>query len=544
MFGLTRGHRYAVSLLALLLVLGLVANAASVRATPIGEPSSDTPKDGGTWTIGIGEEPDTLDPHKTGSARANIILRHICDGLIAEDFEGNYVPGLAKSWTISPDGLNWTFELRDDVTFQDGTPFNAAAVKFSFDRILDPATASAAASSLLGPMTSTTADSDYTFSFTLSEPFAPLLDNLANGGLLCVVSPDAVAKEGADFGRKPIATGPYMIDEWRTGDRVVMKRNPNYHWAPAFLHQDGPAHIETIVWRSIIEEAALVAAFEAGEIDEIAVPAAQVQRFRDSGEYTMLEFLHNGVTFFEFNVTKAPFDDIKVRKAFNYAIDNTEIVEAALEGFGQPAYGFLPPSIWGYWEGIAEYAPKYDPEQAKALLAEAGWTDSDGDGKLDKDGQPFVFTLYNLTFDSWQRAAQVAQAQLEDIGIEMKIENYEFGTVLDKLKAGDHQMEMMGYTYTEPDIAYIWFDSSNIGNGLNFSHMNDPKLDELIAKGRSTTDRAERAKVYEELQKYIVDLSLWVPLWVETNNYAFSKRLHNAQLHQDAYVVYFDAWVD
>jgi peptide/nickel transport system substrate-binding protein len=540
----SRGHRIAFALVACLLLIGSVANIARVHAAPIGEPSTDTPKDGGTWTIGIAEEPDTLDPHKTGSARANIILRHICDGLIAQDYDGNYVPGLAKSWTISDDGLNWTFDLRDDVTFHDGTKFNAAAVKFSFDRILDPATASASAIALLGPMVSTSADAEYTFSFTLSAPFAPLLDNLANGGLLCTVSPDAVAAAGDDFSQKPIGTGPYMIDEWRHGDRVVMKRNPNYAWAPGYLHQDGPAHIETIVWRSIIEEAALVAAFEAGEIDEIRVPATQVSRIKDSGQYTMVEYLHNGITFFEFNVTKAPFDDIKVRQAFNYAIDNQEVLDAALEGLGQPGRGFLPPSIAGYWPGIEDYAPKYDPEKAKALLAEAGWTDSDGDGKLDKDGQPFSFTLYNLTFDSWQRGAQVAQAQLEDIGIEMKIENYEFGTVLEKLKAGDHQMEMMGYTYTEPDIAYIWFDSSQIGNGLNFSHMNDPHLDELIDLGRSTVDPEARMKVYEDLQKYIVDLALWVPLWVETVNAAFNTRLHNAQIHPDVYVDYFDAWVD
>jgi len=126
----------------------------------------------------------------------------------------------------------------------------------------------------------------------------------------------------------------------------------------------------------------------------------------------------------------------------------------------------------------------------------------------------------------------------------MKIENYEFGTVLEKLKAGEHQMEMMGYTYTEPDIAYLWFDSSQIGNGLNFSHMNDPKLDELIDLGRSTVDPEARMKVYEDMQKYIVDLALWVPLWVETVNAAFNTRLHNAQLHPDVYVSYFDAWVD
>ena len=118
------------------------------------------------------------------------------DRLVAKDFDGNYVPGLAKSWTISDDGLNWSFELRDDVTFHDGTKFNAAAVKFSFDRILDPATASASAIALLGPMESTSADAEYTFSFKLKEPFAPLLDNLAHGGLVCTVSPTAVAAEG------------------------------------------------------------------------------------------------------------------------------------------------------------------------------------------------------------------------------------------------------------------------------------------------------------------------------------------------------------
>src|SRR5262249_55506263 len=124
------------------------------------------------------------------------------------------------------------------------------------------------------------------------------------------------------------------------------------------------------------------------------------------------------------------------------------------------------------------------------------------------------------------------------------IQNFEFGTVLDKLKAGEHQAEFMGYTYTEPDIAYLWFDSANIGTGLNFSHDNDPNLDALIMKGRTTTDLEARAKVYEDLQKYILDQALWVPLWIDQYTDAYNKRIHDAQFHPDAYTVYFDAWVD
>jgi peptide/nickel transport system substrate-binding protein len=532
-----------LALLATVLMM-VTAIAGQAMATPVGTPTSEAPKEGGTLTVAITDEPDTLDPHKTGAAVTQAIMRNVCDPLIAKDLDGNYVPGLAKEWAISPDGLTWSFALRDDVTFQDGTPFNAAAVKASFDRIVDPATKSALASGLVGQLDSVTVTGDYAVELKLKEPFAPLLDNLTNDGALCVVSPDAVQKEGDDFGRKPVATGPFMVDEWQSGDHITLKKNPNYQWAPSFLHQGSPAHLDQLVFRIITEDAARVAAFEAGEIDETSVPATDVNRIKESGDFWTVDYLRKGVVFFEFNVTKAPFDDLKVRQAFNSAIDKQEVLDAAVEGLGQVAYGFLSPSIWGYWPGIVDYAPKYDPDKAKSLLAEAGWTDTDGDGVLDKNGQPFKFTAFNLTLDAWNRAAQVIQSQLKDIGIQMEIQNFEFGTVLDKLKAGEQQAEFMGYTYTEPDIAYLWFHSSNIGTGLNFSHDNDPTLDALIMKGRTTTDLEARAKVYEDLQKYVVDQALWVPLWIDQYTEAYNKRVHGAQFHPDAYTVYFDAWVD
>ena len=490
----TRSTRLLVVLLTMLTAVGFITlDAASAGARiPVGPAEEGEPQQGGAWTIGITEEPDTLDPHKTGTAITQAIMRNVCDPLIAKDFDGNYVPGLAEEWTIAPDGLTWTFVLRQGVTFQDGTPFNAAAVKASFDRILDPATQSAAASSLLGSAASTAALDDRTFEYKLKEGFAPLLDNLTNSGLLCPVSPDAVAKGGDDFGRKPVATGPYSVDEWRSGDRIVLKRNPNYGWAPPFLHQGGPAHLDELTFRIVTEDAARTSAFEVGEIDEIGVPATDVQRIKESDAYYTVDYLRKGVVFLEFNVTKPPFDDVRVRQAINHAVDKQEVLAAAVEGLGQVAHGFLPPSIWGYWPGVEQYAPGYDPERAKALLAEAGWADTDGDDVLDKGGQPFRFTAYNLTLDSWNRAAQVVQSQLRDVGVEMELQNFEFGTVLDKLKAGEHQAEFMGYTYTEPDIAYLWFHSANIGTGLNFSHYRDPKLDELIVRGRQTLDPAAR----------------------------------------------------
>ncbi len=347
---------------------------AAAAPIPVGDPETEgKPRVGGEFIIGISELPDTLDPHKTGSAQASTILGQVGDTLIEKDFDGNYVPALATEWTISEDGLTWTFTLRQDVTFHDGTPLNAEAVKFSFDRILDPATTSITAAGLIGPMESTAALDEYTFQFTLREPFAPLLDNLT-GSTVSIVSPTAVESMGDEFGRQPILTGPWMVDEWRTGDRIILKRNPDYAWAPSFLHQGEAAYIETLTFQSIIEEASRIAAFEAGEVHQLSLPPTDVERIRESDEFWVVNYLRKGAVFLEFNITQPPFDDVRVRQAINHAINKQDVFDAAVEGYGQLAHGFLPPSIFGYWEGIVDYAPAYDPEGALALLAEAGWT--------------------------------------------------------------------------------------------------------------------------------------------------------------------------
>lgn len=516
--------------------------ASSVLASPVGTPQANAaPKAGGAWTIGIAQEPDTLDPHVTGAAITQAIMRNVCDPLIAKDLNGKYVPGLASAWTVSTDGLTWDFTLRSDVTFQDGTPFNADAVKASLDRIKDPATKSAGASSALGPVASVIVTGPHAVQLKLSQPFAPLLDGLTNSGFIAIVSPAALAKAGSDFGRKPVSTGPFMIDEWQSGDHITLKKNPNYKWAPSFLHQGGAAYLDSIKFRIIVEDASRTASFQAGEINELTVPSTDVDSIKQSGQYWTVDFLRKGVTFLEFNVTKAPFDNLQVRQAFNSAVDKQAVLNAAVQGLGIIADGFLSPSIAGYWPGITDYAPKYDKTKAGQLLDAAGWTLNGA--TREKGGQPFKFTLYNLKTDAWDRAVQVIQSQLKDIGVQMDIQDFEFGTLLQKAEAGEHPMEMMGYTYPIPDIAYLWFHSANIGTGLNLSHDKDPKLDALIEKSRATLDETARDQVFQDLQKYLVDQAIWVPLWIDNFTEAYDRSLQGAEFHPDGYTVYFDAWL-
>lgn len=496
---------------------------------------------GGTLTFALTEEPDTLDPQKTSTAVTGNILRYLGDTLITKDLSGAYAPGLAESWEASEDGLTWTFKLKEGISFHDGTPLDAEAVKASLERAVAPETASPIAGSLFEPISDIEVTGPLTLSITLKEPFSPFLDNLADPRA-AIISVSAAQSAGNQFGRAPVLTGPWEVSEWRSGDRITLSRNPDYAWGPDYTHAGAP-YIETLVFRVIPESATQVSAFEAGEVSVLTVPPTDVERFQQDSRFELLDFLRKGVgLFMEFNVQQAPFDDVKVRTAMNHAINKDVIVQVALRGLGIPAYGVLPPSIWGYWEGIEQYAPHYDPEKALALLNEAGW-ERGSDGTLQKDGEPFTFTLYTAPIDTWTQSAQIVQQQLAELGITMDIQTFEFGTLLDKLKAGEHQADFMGYTYTSPDIVNLWFHSSNIGTGLAHSHFADEKLDELIMKSRTETEDAARLNAYEEIQKYITDKALWVPLWTNQNHIALQPDIVDAKVHPDGFLVLMDAWL-
>jgi peptide/nickel transport system substrate-binding protein len=525
---------------------GSIRSIALAEKVPVGEAVDGSAATvGGDLIVRVVELGDTMDPHKSGSAQVSTTLRLVGDTLIAKDYDGNFVPYLAKEWTISEDGLTWTFILRDDVKFHDGTPLDAEAVRLNFDRILDPATSAVSAKANVGSMIreSLKAVDQYTFQFQLAEPFAPLLQFLT-AAVLGIVSPTAIAADPDGFARKPVMSGQFMFDEWREGDRVVLKRNPDFNWGPAYMHAEpAGAFLESITFQSITEDASAVAAFEAGELDQLFIPATDISRFEGTEDYSIVTYDRQGIILLAFNVQKAPFDDAALRFALLGAINKTDVLDAAVEGYGHEAYSFLSPTIPSYDPEAETYAPAFDPEAVKAALAAAGWTDSDGDGVVEKDGQKLEFTALNLPNDSYGRAAQVVQAQLADIGVSMIIQQLEFATVLAEVAAGNHQAVFMGYTYTDPDIAYQLFHSTQL-KGINLNQVSDPHIDDLIAQGRSEMDAAARTAVYAELQKYVNDQGLIIPLWYDSYYVGFDKTLKGAAFHPDNYAVYYDAYFE
>lgn len=497
---------------------------------------------GGTLTLALTEEPDTLDPQKTSTAVTGLILRYAADTLITKDPKGKYVAGLAASWEVSEDGLSWTFQLKPGVKFSNGDPLDAAAVKASIERAINPATKSPIAGDLYGKVGSVSAVSPTVVRVQLKEAFSPFLDNLTDPRA-AIVNAKAAQVAGDQFGRAPVLSGPWKVASWRSGDRITLERNPDYSWGPAYVHRGAP-YLQQLVFRVIPDAATQVTAFQAGEVQLLpTVPPTNVKQLQAAGTYQFFNFLRTGVgLFLEFNTTKAPFDDLRVRQALNYAIAKDAVVRIALQGLGEPACGPLPPSISGYWDDICDYAPKLNLDKARDLLAQAGWKPGAG-GALSKDGKPFEFTLYTAPIDTWTQSAQIVQAQLQALGIKMDIQTFEFGTLLDKLKKGEQQAHFMGYTYTSPDIVYLWFHSSNIGSGLNLSHFKDAALDGLIDRSRKEARPEPRNNLYRDIQKYLVDKALWVPLWTNQNFVAVQPQLKGIQISNQGFPVLMDAYL-
>jgi peptide/nickel transport system substrate-binding protein len=495
-----------------------------------------------TVTIALTEEPDTLDPQRTGTQVASMILHYIGDTLVSKDPKGRIVPGVATGWTVSPDGLTYTFRVRPGVKFQNGDPLDAAAVSDSIQRAQDPAMKSPITAGYFDQVASISVSNKTTLVIKLKKPTALFLENLANP-FAAIVDAKAAKSLGTQFGRAPVMSGPWMVSKWESGTKITLTRNPSYNWGPLFVHR-GPANIQQLILRVIPDSATQIAAFKSNDVQILtSVPPNDIAPLEAAGTYTMNKTLRNGVgLFLEFNTTKAPFNDLAVRQAFDMLINKDAIVKVVLKGQGVPACGPLSPSLHGYWNGSCAYAPKYNVAQAQALLAQAGWKPGP-DNILRKNGQPFEFTVYTAPIDTWTLSAQLVQAMLLQAGIKMNIQKFEFATLLDKTKAGDDQAHFMGYTYPNADIVYLWFHSDNDKIGLNLSHYKNPALDKLIDTSRTSTSESERMATYQAIQKHIIDNALWTPLWINENFSAVQPSVKGVKVSFDGTLILNDATI-
>ncbi|WP_207477296.1 ABC transporter substrate-binding protein [Arenibaculum pallidiluteum] len=453
--------------------------------------------------VGQIAEPASLDPAVSTATNDFRILINLYEGLV------RYRPGtlevepaLAESWTLSEDGLTYEFRLRQGVRFHDGTPLDAAAVKFNFERMLDKDHPAAATGPFplaffFSSVDRVEAVDPRTVRFTLKERFAPFLSNLAYPtGLL--VSPAAVTKRGKEFGRNPVGTGPFRFAEWQGGQQVTVERNPDY-WGD-------PAKLQAVVFRPVADANTRAAEMLSGGIDVmVEVPPDTLSQFRDGDGFRIHEQAGPHLWFLILNTREGPLKDRRVRQAVNYAIDKRAIAENILQGTAIPAKGPMAPAFQWAFDPTLEGYP-HDPDRARALLKEAGaegarltfYVAEGGSGMLD----PLAM-------------GTAIQADLATVGLDVRIETYEWNTFLAHVNPGlegKADMAEMAWMTNDPDtLPYLTLrtEAQPQNGGFNSGYYSNPELDHILERGRRSSDRAERAELYRQAQRIIVEDAPW-----------------------------------
>jgi peptide/nickel transport system substrate-binding protein len=512
-----------------------------VTATP--EPEKE-PAVGGTMVVAMTQEPDSLDAHKSTLGVAHLVYQYIGATLVTKDLQtGEYIPYLAESWSVTDDGLTWDFTLKENIKFHDGTPLTAQDYAWTLQRVLDPETMSPVAQ-VLGGVTGVEAVDDYTLRIKMDAPSYPFLESLTAFSFQ-PLSQAYVEQMGEDYARQPMGVGPFKFKEWVTGDKVILERNPDFAWGPEFS-RGGPSFIETIELRIIPEYATRMAGLEAGEIDYVGeLDAKDVDGLSEMEQLYIGEVLHQGLNpFSPLNVTRPPFDDVRVRQAFNHAVDRDALIKVIEFGHAVPQYGPISPSVHGYWPGVEYIGYKYDLDKAKALMAEAGWTDSDGDGILDKDGQPLKLVMMTDPSKANRvKAAEILQDMYGALGAEIEIQLAEIGLRYAAVMSGDYDMTIESWGWAEAQLMYIMFHSDMLG-AYNFSHLDNPELDQLLDATLTTMDHEKRQQWVDEAQRYIVEQAYLITLYTPMIFSAWSNRVMGTERSDVTGDVYlFDAYI-
>jgi peptide/nickel transport system substrate-binding protein len=434
-----------------------------------------------------------------------VAFYNIYEGLLSFDHEGNIMPGLAERWEVSDEGLEITLYIKQGVKFHDGTPFNADAVKKHFDRLLDPEIASPTAADFQW-ISSTEARDEHTVVFHLDEPYGNATTTLAWGGAFgSVQSPTAWEQYGpegtGEYGSlMAVGTGPFMLEEWVPGDRYILVRNDDYTHGPPWFDNPGPAYLKRVEVRIIPEAATRLAELEAGNIDILEnVPPEHVERVKSMPGVTLIQEPAWGLGYLGMATDKAPFNDVRVRKAINLAIDREDIVSSVFFGLVTPAYGYLPPS---HGLNMVEDRDihRYDPAAAKALLAEAG--------------HPNGFTAVLATENRTEhvRVAEVLQDMLANVGITVEIVQYDRAGYADYLRAGKQELFMRQYTWHGLEIL-PWFLAGWHFPYPGHSRWQDAQTDALFEGAEATPTVEVRAEKYKEVQRHLMEQAVWAPLW-------------------------------
>jgi len=487
-----------------------------------------TAKECGRLAIGVHYEPSGVDPHINSAELGLQMTMGVFDTLVHKTPEGAYLPGLAESWQISPDETTYTFRLRRDVKFHDDTPFDAAAVKFSFDRARDPANKSQLAGSMLGPYESTAVVDDYTVTVQLSEPYALLLDSLSQSWL-APVSPAAVKKYGSDFTHHLVGTGPFVFKEWVPNERITLRRNPDYNWGPPVVQNKGPAYLDEASFVFLPNDSDRTAALTGGAINGIFyVPPADAQRLRDNPDFKVEVWPIRGAPVsLMMNMARKPTQELAVRQAIAHAIDQDTLVDHVFHGEFPRAYGPLSQSTLGYERSVEPMYP-HDLERARSLLQQAGWEDRDGDGIRERGDQKLSVVYFGIPFNYYAEFGQIIKEQLGRIGMAVEVRVVSAVEWLGAAGRGEHHLIPQGKFISAPHILSYIYHSRYSQKGYGWTKRPGdyrPDLDPLLEQGEQTLEPEQYVPVYQDVQKIIMNEALVAPLHCNTNIVALRRKI-------------------
>jgi len=470
-----------------------------------------------------------LIPNITSDSSSQDIGSLIYSNLVRTDKNLRLEGELVEGWDISPDQLTIAFHVRKGVKWHDGVELTAADVDFTYRYMIDPKTPTAYAESFRQVRHAEVVD-PYTYRVTYEKPYSPAL---LSWGIWILPRHilEAPWKAGVDLrttpqSRYPIGSGPYLFQEWKTGEKVVLEANPDYF--------EGRPYIKRVVYRIIPDQSTIFLELKAKNIDMAGLTPIQYRRqidypaFRKA--FNKYRYLANGYAYLGFNLLDPRFQDKRVRQAMAYAINKQEIIEGVLLGLGQAAHGPYKPGTWWYKPDVKTYP--FDPDRAKALLAELGWTRMNSDGVLVKDGKPFSFTMMTNQGNAVrQQTAEIIQRRLKAVGIDVKIQVVDWAAFINTfIRKRQFEAIILGWGLgLDPDQYDIWTSTQTGPDQLNHISYKNPKVDELLEAGRRTFDEAKRKEIYWEFQDIMAEEQPVVFLYVPDNLPVVSSRVRGIQ---------------